>query len=220
MQNNNSFNKPNNPMQKMQHLMPKETPKLLKHIVSIVCGITPMLSAIFLVGVNSIIVGGWAQDGAYKTSYGLMWGLGILLIFASIILSIIVSATSKEIGRDVIPFSVAWAFTMFGIFIIPLTGGLKFLFILILPMLWLFGIVMGGIGVITFTMIKLNKDMKQLQEDDPEVKKQMDEMMRGIQDQHQPGKTNQNNNDDKHSSEKKKKDYEDNPFVDVKPEDK
>ncbi len=216
MQNNqNPFNNPNSPFNKMNNMMPKRSHPAVRHIAALIFGFVPIL-------VMSILL----KD----VNVGVRWGIGILTTILATIAVSLIAWVSKDLNRDAVPLTVAWSIMMVGYWGVPLlpsdsnSNWLWILYIVILPIFFFVGFIIGGIGTFILTMRKLNTDMKRFYDENPDVKKQNENMMKNMQNQqrmnNQSNKPNQlPKEEDKKDNNKDKKDnkddWEDNPFVNI-----
>lgn len=215
--NKNQF-KGNPQIQEM--LMGNKTSPIIKWIVIGIFGILPFILLIWLVGpeIGSISVDNWRRSDYLVTiSYGMMWVAGIItVILCSIVVSFIAMLT-RDVKNDVIPLTVGFLFIGLGFYVIPLAQWYSLFFILIAPILFFIGATLGTIGVFLVMIKKMSGEIQKMQQD-PEVKKQMEEIEKQMQQGQNPFGQEQNKNNNK--SKDKEENYQDNPFVDIEPEDK
>lgn len=221
--NNNKNNR--NPFAQMQNgkspfgnmPMPQRTTPMIKWLVIGIFGILPFLLLIFLVGPDATVSGDWRfsvdDPVIFPIPYGMMWVLSIVtIIVCSILVSLVVRFT-PDVNMDVIPQTVGFLFMGMGFYVIPLVGWYSLFFLFIAPVLYILGLIIGGLGILIVTFRKLAKAQK-----DPEVQKQMEEFQRQMQ--QQMGQQPQGPQGPKQPNQPKDEEanYQDNPFVDLEPE--
>lgn len=219
MNNNNN----RNPFTQMQNgkspfgnmPIPKKTTPMIKWLVIGIFGILPFLLLIFMVGPTEVVADSWRNplDHSFLVTipYGMMWILAIVtIIISSIILSIVIKFT-PDVNIDVVPQTLGFLFMGLGFYVIPLASWWSLFFIFIAPILFLVGVIIGGLSVLVMTMKNIANAQK-----DPEVQKQMKDFQQQMQQQmgqqpQAPKPTNKPKDEEAN--------YEDNPFVDLDPED-
>ncbi len=216
--NNNKSNNPfmgNNPM--MNNLLKiNRTKPMIKWIVITLFGILPFILLTFLVGPTDEINNWRNWNFVAEIDYGLMWAVGVVTIVFSLLVISLISFYTKDVKNDVIPFVGGFLFMGFGFYLFPLGKALSLLFILIAPIMFILGFAIAGFGVLIVVMRKISREMKEIQ-NDPNKMKEVQEAMEQFQKQNGGmfGNQKQNNSNLKKDKEEE---YEDNPFVDVEPE--
>ncbi len=215
---NNNDNKNNNPFlnngkSPFGNLGASRTKPAIKWIIIAIFGILPFVLLIFLVGPDATVADNWRKSENFlkEIDYGMMWLLSIVVIILSALSVSLIAFFSRDVRNDVIPWTLAFLFMGAGFYVIPLGSWSSLGFIFIAPILFIVGAAIGGIGIFIVALRKVSKQMKEMN-DNPEMKKQMDETMKQFQ--KQGGMFGQQPKPPKDTEEN----YEDNPFVDVEEE--
>lgn len=188
----------------------QRTPKAVKWIVIILFGILPFILLAFLIGNATDFGYSWGNKSTniVEVSYGIMWVIGIVTIIVLTLAMSLIVFFSDDVNTDVVPLTVGFLFMGMSFYIIPLPGWFTLFFIVIAPVFFLFGLILGVLGVGIITLRKLMREAK-----DPEVQKQVKEMQEQMKKGQMPGQQPKPPKD-------KEENYQDNPFVDVEEEDK
>lgn len=205
MNNFNNFN-PNNQMKINPAMFAQNrTSSALKFLISICLGMIPFILCSLFIFAEGMIgdFHQWGENGIpgnfnnyIVVSYGVMWLIGLLVYVAIIGITYALTIFVKDIKGDVIPPVSAMAVAMLNMFVIPHTS--IYFLLLSLPAFAIIGYILGALIMVFVFIGNLKKQMLKMQED-PQMKKMMDELQ---------SKAKQQNNDIKN-----------NPFVDVKAED-
>lgn len=220
--NNNTNNNPfmGNGKMPFGNMKAAKTHPAIKWIIISIFGILPFLLLIFLVGPESKIADNWRTGSFIATiDYGMMWLASIVVILLGALAVSLIAYFTKDVRNDVIPFTMGFLFMFAGFYVIPLGAWASLGFLLIAPILFILGAVIGAIGTFIVSLRNIQKEFAKIQQD-PEAKKQVDEALEQFKKQGGMfGQQPPQQQPPKPPVEDKEEKYEDNPFVDLEEDD-